>query len=110
MTASTLPRRGPQNSCKHADCLPLQIVEEVASAQNTIELLLPQGDFADALDVLDSLKTNLSSQHTTGMHAFYHLPSQITDIAEVMPYTVTYPITDNRTRSIPQQALRGTLR
>ena len=61
----------------------MQVVEEVASAQNTIELLLPQGDFADALDVLDSLRNSLSTQHTAGLHAFHHLPSQLADIAEV---------------------------
>ena len=60
----------------------MQVVEEVATAQEAVELLLPQGDFAGALDVLDSLRATLSTHHTAGLHAFRHLPAQLADISE----------------------------
>lgn len=60
-----------------------QVVEEVASAQETVGLLLPQGDYTAALDVLDSLRASLASYRTAGLHAFRHLPAQLADIAEV---------------------------
>jgi hypothetical protein len=34
----------------------------------------------------------LTGESLTGLHTFHHLPSQLTDIAEIMPYTVQYPI------------------
>ena len=57
-------------------------MEEVASAQEAVELLLPQGDFAGALDVLNSLRATLSTHHTAGLNAFRHLPAQLADISE----------------------------
>lgn len=67
-------------------------MEEIAAAQSTIELLLPQGDFAGALDVLDSMRATCETHPVTGLHAFQHLSSQITDIAEA--------------RSLPSQCLK----
>ena len=58
------------------------MVEEIATAQSTIDLLLPQGDFAGALDVLDSMRATCEAHPVTGLHAFQHLSTQITDIAE----------------------------
>ena len=60
----------------------MKVVEEIASAQSTIELLLPQGDFAGALDVLDSMRATCEAHPVANLHAFQHLSSQITDIAE----------------------------
>ncbi len=63
----------------------MKVVEEIATAQSTIELLLPQGDFAGALDVLDSMRATCEAHPVTGLHAFQYLPTQITDIAEACP-------------------------
>lgn len=60
----------------------MQVVEEIASAQATIELLLPQGDFAAALDILDSMRASCLAHPITSLHAFRHLPMQLIDIAE----------------------------
>ena len=69
--------------CWVTKCACLQIVEEIASAQATIELLLPQGDFAGALDVLGSIQATCRAHSVAGLHAFQHLPSQLIDISEV---------------------------
>lgn len=61
----------------------LQVAEEIASAQSTIELLLPQGDYAAALDVLDSMRATCLTHPVTSLHAFRHLPSQLIDTSEV---------------------------
>lgn len=62
-----------------------QVVQDVATAQQAVELLLPQGDYVGALDVLDSLHAMLATQATAGLHAFRRLPAQLRDISEVCP-------------------------
>ena len=61
----------------------LQIVEQVAEAQEAVNLLLPQCDYVAALDVLDDLRSTSATHHIAGLQAFCHLPAQIAVISQV---------------------------
>jgi len=63
--------------------LNLQVVEEIAAAQEALELLIPAGDFGGALDVLADLTAAGRPMHVAGFHAFRHLPQQLAAAEEV---------------------------
>lgn len=61
----------------------VQTVEEVASAQQALALLLPQGDFSAALDVVDSLAGMVKQHKTTGLKAFHGLEDSLLATGQV---------------------------
>ena len=61
----------------------LQILEGITAAQEALELLLPAGDFAGALDVLGDLTAAGAPLHVAGLHAFRALPQQLAACEEV---------------------------
>lgn len=42
--------------------IPLQAIEHVAHSQDALQLLLPQGDFAGALDIMDDIQVRMPSK------------------------------------------------
>ena len=70
--------------CDQLSCSDLQVVEEVASAQQTLALLLPQGDFSAALDVLDSLSAIVAQRQLTGLKAFQGLDDSLLATSQVL--------------------------
>ncbi len=63
----------------------IQVVEGIAAAQEALELLIPAGDFAGALDVLSDLTAAGTPMHVVGLHAFRDLPQQLAGAEEVWP-------------------------
>ncbi len=61
----------------------MQVVEDVANFQEALGLLLPQGDFAGALDVCDDLRGTLASNELEGLHVARHLPEHLAKTSEV---------------------------
>ena len=61
----------------------LQVLEGITAAQEALELLLPAGDFAGALDVLGDLTAAGAPLHVAGLHAFRALPQQLAACEEV---------------------------
>lgn len=60
-------------------------MEGIAAAQEALELLIPAGDFAGALDVLSDLTAAGTPMHVVGLHAFRDLPQQLAGAEEVWP-------------------------
>lgn len=60
-----------------------QAMENITNAQLALDLLLPQGDFAAALDVLSEMRSALAQDDLSKLHCFRHLPQQISDITQV---------------------------
>lgn len=60
-----------------------KVVEDVANFQEALSLLLPQGDFAGALDVCDDLRATLASKELEGLHVARHLPQQLSKATKV---------------------------
>ncbi len=59
------------------------MLEGITAAQEALELLLPAGDFAGALDVLWDLKAAGTPVHVAGLHAIQMLPQQLAACEEV---------------------------
>ncbi|BDA47885.1 probable vacuolar protein sorting-associated protein 54 [Coccomyxa sp. Obi] len=62
----------------------LKVVEGIAAAQEALELLIPAGDFAGALDVLSDLTAAGTPMHVVGLHAFRDLPQQLAGAEEAI--------------------------
>ena len=91
-----MPAWQPLTACdvrmlRHAASVPsevrgrgaLQVLEGITAAQEALELLLPAGDFAGALDVLGDLTAAGAPLHVAGLHAFRALPQQLAACEEV---------------------------
>lgn len=63
--------------CLHVDVPVLQGLAVVAAALEAAGLLVPQGAYVEALDVLDELQAALDSGAVAGLHAFRSLPQQL---------------------------------
>ena len=61
----------------------VQVLEGITAAQEALELLLPAGDFAGALDVLWDLKAAGTPAHMAGLHAIQMLPQHLAACEEV---------------------------
>eukprot|EP00884_Botryococcus_braunii_P007920 jgi/Botrbrau1/17129/Bobra.0157s0028.2 len=62
----------------------LKVVEDVVNFQEALGLLLPEGDFAGALDVCDDLRATLASKQLEGLHVARHLPQQLAKASEAI--------------------------
>ena len=62
---------------------PVQALEVVVAAQEAALLLVPQGDYLGALDVLAELQDALASGLLHGLTAFWQLPAQLAQFREV---------------------------
>ena len=60
-----------------------QVMEGMAAAQEALQLLIPAGDYAGALDILYDLSTSGAPMAVAALHAFRDLPQQLTQAAEV---------------------------
>uniref|UniRef100_A0A061SA82 Vacuolar protein sorting-associated protein 54 n=1 Tax=Tetraselmis sp. GSL018 TaxID=582737 RepID=A0A061SA82_9CHLO len=58
----------------------LKVVERVVNAQSALQLLLPQGDFTEAILVLEELHAVQNSGELSGVSAFRNLEAEIADI------------------------------
>ncbi|KAK9830219.1 hypothetical protein WJX72_010418 [[Myrmecia] bisecta] len=62
----------------------LKVVEGISQSQMALQLLLPQADFAGALDVLDDMRATMEAEDLSGLHCFRHLPQQLMEVAEAV--------------------------
>ena len=72
--------------------LPLpQVMEGMAAAQEALQLLIPAGDYAGALDILYDLSSSGAPMAVAALHAFRDLPLQLTQAAEVLAQAACFP-------------------
>ncbi|DBA81853.1 hypothetical protein WJX77_011322 [Trebouxia sp. C0004] len=55
----------------------LQVVDHVTQSQYALELLLPQGDYAGALDIMSDIQATLQREGLQHLHCFRQLPQQL---------------------------------
>lgn len=90
------------------------MLEGITAAQEALELLLPAGDFAGALDILCDLTAAGTPKHVAGLQAFKALPKQLADCEEVRhPWTCEsafFKVKHSRFKGISFSAARAVLR
>eukprot|EP00891_Asterochloris_glomerata_P002136 jgi/Astpho2/2136/Aster-x1055 len=62
----------------------LQVASNVAQSQAALQLLVPQGDYAAALDVMEDIRGTMQSEHLTTLHSLRHLPQVLAGTADVV--------------------------
>jgi hypothetical protein len=69
-----------------------QVVEGVAAAQEALELLIPAGDYAGALDILADLHASGAPAAVSRLAAFASLPQQLAGAAEARCLRVSHTV------------------
>ncbi|KAA6426324.1 MAG: VPS54 isoform 2 [Trebouxia sp. A1-2] len=74
VTVQRLQRRRANLKALHHK---LQVIDHVTQSQYALELLLPQGDYAGALDIMSDIQATLLKEGLQHLHCFRQLPQQL---------------------------------
>ncbi|KAL3152085.1 hypothetical protein ABBQ32_001192 [Trebouxia sp. C0010 RCD-2024] len=62
----------------------LQVMDHVAQSQYALQLLLPQGDYAAALDIITDIQATVEREGVQQLHCFRQLPHQLSEASEAV--------------------------
>ncbi|XP_039266880.2 vacuolar protein sorting-associated protein 54-like [Styela clava] len=98
--------------CKHRNRVivlnKLQTMITVHQAQPTIQLLLSTGEYAGALDLIETTQEVLK-QELAGLHCFRHLSSQLSEIENVIGHMMNEEFSNCITNDLQRPLIEGSV-